>query len=96
MSSRNAYFSYDQREAAAALPRAMRAAIAAMKAGGAIAAALEDLRAALLEAGFDSVDYAEVRSSADLKPSAQAGPADRLFVAARIGGTRLIDNMAIG
>lgn len=96
MSSRNAYLSHDQREAAGALPRAMRAAIAAMKAGGASAPALENLRAALLAAGFDSVDYAEVRSGADLKPSAQAGPADRLFVAARIGGTRLIDNMAIG
>ena len=50
----------------------------------------------LLAGGFDKIDYAEVRDPVSLAPVGDPvnHPA-RLFVAARIGGTRLIDNMAI-
>ena len=56
---------------------------------------LETLRADLLANGFDSVDYAEVRDADTIEPPARPGANARLFVAARIGGTRLIDNMAV-
>ena len=87
MSSRNAYLSPQQRTAAAVLPAAMRDVVAGTL-------PLTELTDRLLAGGFDSVDYAELRDADSLAPlDAQQGNA-RLFVAARIGGTRLIDNMA--
>ena len=97
MSSRNAYLSDEEREQAAALPRAMQAAIAVMKQGGDPPKVLAGLREALLDSGFSEVDYAELRDAETLEPLSRIGtrPA-RLLVAARIGPARLIDNMAIG
>ena len=95
MSSRNAYLSAEQRSQAAAIPQAMREAIAAIGNGQAIESALAALSAKLLEAGFDSIDYAEVRDADSLVPLRTDNGNARLFVAARIGGTRLIDNMAV-
>lgn len=97
MSSRNRYLAPDQRAAAAALPRAMRTAIAAIESGAPVAGTLAALQAEVIAAGFSSVDYAELADSTSLAPLAVLGetPA-RLLVAARIGGTRLIDNMAVG
>lgn len=97
MSSRNRYLSPDQRAVAASLPRAMRAAIAAIEAGGAVGTALDALKAELLAAGFASVDYAVLADAADLTPLNVRGESPaRLLVAARIGTTRLIDNMPVG
>ena len=93
MSSRNAYLSAGQREAAAALPRLMREAIAQLATADNAKPVLAGLERELVEAGFDSVDYAELRSGADLAPLTHAEVGSRLFVAARIGGARLIDNM---
>ncbi|MFN3863211.1 MAG: pantoate--beta-alanine ligase [Erythrobacter sp.] len=97
LSSRNRYLSPAQREQAAALPRAMRAAIAAITGGADVGEALAELQAAIIAAGFASVDYAVLADSASLTPLEALGttPA-RLLVAARIGGTRLIDNMPVG
>lgn len=95
MSSRNAYLSTDQRQSAAALPAAMRDAIAAIHAGAPVSEALGNLHDALLAEGFETVDYAELRDGDTLMPLTSAQGAARLFVAARIGGTRLIDNMAV-
>ena len=95
MSSRNAYLSAEQRAAAAALPREMRQAIARMAAGNAVDAVLSALSDGLAHAGFETVDYAEIRDGDDLSPVSETRPGTRLFVAARIGGTRLIDNMAV-
>jgi pantoate--beta-alanine ligase len=96
MSSRNRYLSADQRRAAAALPRAMQAAVAAIEGGAAVAAALAELEAEIVAAGFGSVDYAALADADSLAPLTAVGehPA-RLLVAARIGGTRLIDNLAV-
>ncbi len=95
-SSRNAYLGPADRANAAALPRLMQAAIAEIRAGSAFSAALTKLQTALLAAGFSSIDYAEVRAAETLTPLSQLGGAPaRLLVAARIGGTRLIDNMAV-
>ena len=95
MSSRNAYLTPEQREQAAALPRAMREAAAAIDSGSAVAETLDRLRGDLVAGGFDSVDYAELRDAATLERVGQREDAARLFVAARIGGTRLIDNIGL-
>lgn len=96
MSSRNRYLSASDRANAASLPRAMRAAIARIEAGEAADAPLSDLQGSLIAAGFASVDYAALVDAASLALLDALGdtPA-RLLVAARIGGTRLIDNMAV-
>ncbi|QQN73363.1 pantoate--beta-alanine ligase [Croceicoccus sp. YJ47] len=95
LSSRNRYLSPTQRSDAAALPAAMRAAIADMAQGTPADAALATLRATLRGAGFDTIDYAEMRDADTLALAHAPGPHIRLFVAARIGGTRLIDNMPV-
>lgn len=95
-SSRNTYLSAADRANAAALPRLMKAAIAEIRAGGAPGTVLAGLEAALITAGFSAVDYAEMRDAESLIPLVALGSAPaRLLVAARIGGTRLIDNMAV-
>jgi pantoate--beta-alanine ligase len=96
MSSRNAYLTPEQRQSAAALPAAMRSAIAEIESGVDLGDALAQLARALLAAGFLSVDYAELRDAADLSllPARSDQPM-RLLVAARIGKARLIDNMAV-
>lgn len=96
MSSRNAYLSEEQRAVAAMLPRAMKQAIARFAKGEAAGPVLSELSAELIDAGFDSIDYADLRRGNDLALASKAAPGNRLFVAARIGGTRLIDNMPLG
>ena len=95
-SSRNAFLSASDRAKAAGLPRAMQVALAAIHSGGEIAAVLSELQRALIEAGFASVDYAELRDADSLAPITLVSERQaRLFVAARIGATRLIDNMPL-
>ena len=97
MSSRNRYLSSSDREAAATLPKAMKAAIAAIEGGAAVPGALDSLKGALIAQGFASVDYAVLADASSLTPMMElSGAPARLLVAARIGGTRLIDNMAVG
>jgi pantoate--beta-alanine ligase len=95
MSSRNAYLTPDERKAAAVLPRAMDFAIKRILAGEPVLDGMDGLEAALLGAGF-SVDYAVVADAETLEPlmELEDRPA-RLLVAARIGKTRLIDNMGV-
>lgn len=96
MSSRNAYLSAENRARAAALPNAMRGAIARIESGADVAQALAMLEADLLASGFASIDYAVLADAASLAPLAASPQAPaRLLVAARIGGTRLIDNMGL-
>lgn len=96
MSSRNAYLTAEQRSQAAALPQGMQTAIARVRGGMAIPAALAELSRDILKAGFSSLDYAEIVDAETLEPLPELGerPA-RLLVAARIGKARLIDNMAV-
>ena len=97
MSSRNRYLSPEQRAAAAALPRAIKAAIARIESGGEVTQALAGLEAEVIAAGFTSVDYAALADARSLAPlDALTERPARILVAARIGGTRLIDNMAVG
>jgi len=96
LSSRNRYLTEGERARATALNRAMRAAIGAILAGDPVGPVLDQLRRTLLAAGFDRIDYADLRAAETLDAVAQwDGGAARLLVAAHIGRTRLIDNMAI-
>jgi pantoate--beta-alanine ligase len=97
LSSRNAYLSASQREIAPALHRALRRAAEDLAGGAAVSDVELEARHSLLEAGFDAVDYFEVRQSRDLErmgPGVIDGEA-RLLAAARLGQTRLIDNLAV-
>ncbi len=96
LSSRNRYLSPQDRASAATLPRAMREAIAQIEGGQDAMTALAALKQQLLSAGFDQVDYADLADAQTLQrlDALGEGPA-RLLVAARIGGTRLIDNMEV-
>ncbi len=95
LSSRNLYLSVEQRQAARALPRALGDAARAIEAGADVGEALASARSKLEAAGFDPIDYVALCDSATLAPvDALAGPA-RLLAAARIGRTRLIDNVAV-
>lgn len=97
LSSRNRYLSPKERAAAAALPKAMKQAMARIESGENVTATLAALEAELIRAGFGSVDYATLADAGSLEPLAILGDAPaRLLVAARIGRTRLIDNMPVG
>lgn len=97
LSSRNAYLSAAEREAAPALASALTTAGERLRGGAPVAEVEAEAVAALAAAGFGKVDYVEVRSAEDLSrlgPGPIAGPA-RLLAAAFLGKTRLIDNMAV-
>lgn len=91
LSSRNAYLSRDDRARAATLNRALVAG-AAVSALGA-QAVLDRAHEVLAGEPALQLDYLELRDP-DLGPTPDHGPA-RLLVAARIGGTRLIDNVPV-
>lgn len=91
MSSRNRYLDEDQRREAVALSLALFAAREAADRGA--GAALDAARAELRKTKLVDLDYLEV-TAPDLGPAPESGPA-RMLVAARLGRTRLIDNIAL-
>jgi pantoate--beta-alanine ligase len=95
LSSRNAYLSEEERAAARALPRALGEAAAAIEAGGDVAEALEKARARLESAGFEAIDYVALHDAGTLAPMAVLDRPARLLAAARMGRTRLIDNLPV-
>jgi pantoate--beta-alanine ligase len=95
LSSRNAYLSKPERERALALSRALFAARDRAAAGERDAAALRAGLERDLAAGVDRVDYAELVHPETLAPVARAEPGTRALVAAFVGRTRLIDNVAL-
>jgi pantoate--beta-alanine ligase len=98
LSSRNAYLTAGQRAVAPRLHQTMEDVAARIRDGGAPGPALQQGLAALHDAGFDPIDYLEVRDRETLAPLGK-GPAavqrGRVFAAAFLGDTRLIDNIAI-
>ena len=97
MSSRNRYLDDAQRAAAGLLNVILRDAARRIAGGTGVKAEMAAARAALLEAGFEKVDYVECRHGDDLTPVAafDASHPARVFAAAHLGRARLIDNIAI-
>ena len=95
LSSRNAYLNLGQRRAAPALYGTMFALAERLHDGVDIAAQCAWGRQALLDAGFDSVDYFEICDANTLVPASANADNLRIFAAARLGATRLIDNMPV-
>jgi pantoate--beta-alanine ligase len=83
------------RIAAAMLPAALKDAVKALQGGVAAAPILEKTRAALRAAGFSPIDYVELCDSETLQPLPAAREGSRLFAAAHLGRTRLIDNWPV-
>ncbi|MFS2112316.1 pantoate--beta-alanine ligase [Sphingomonas sp. Sphisp140] len=95
LSSRNAYLMPEERAKAVALPRALGAAAKAIAEGGDVEAALAQAREALAAAGFE-IDYVALADADTLRPAtAYAAGKLRLLAAAKLGATRLIDNIAV-
>lgn len=95
LSSRNAYLSAAERRVAPTLYRVLSANAKRIKQGEPIEMVLEEARAEIVRAGF-ALDYLEARHALTLAPiaSRKEGPI-RLLVAAKIGKTRLIDNLGV-
>ena len=95
MSSRNVYLSEEERRVAPTLFRAMKETATRIRAGDELSVALSGSAELIRQAGF-ALDYFEVRHAETLAPVASRddGPL-RLLVAAKLGTTRLIDNLAV-
>ncbi len=95
LSSRNAYLSAEERAAAPVLYRVLKASAARIKQGDAVELVLDDGRNEIIRTGF-ALDYLEARHALTLEPIASRDEVPiRLLVAAKIGKTRLIDNVAV-
>jgi pantoate--beta-alanine ligase len=95
MSSRNVYLSAEERGLAPTLFQTMKDAARGLRAGDEVGAAQAGGAAAIAAAGF-ALDYFEIRHAETLAPvaSLKDGPL-RILLAAKIGKTRLIDNIAV-
>ena len=95
LSSRNLYLSAQERIAAPSLHGALTQCACAINQGKAIEAALEAARTSVAAAGF-AIDYVEARHAETLRPvTSRADGPIRLLAAAKLGKTRLIDNIAV-
>ena len=94
LSSRNIYLDEEQRAKAIALPRALGVAARSIARGDDPEGALAEARCALVAAGFE-VDYVALADAETLAESPGADRPRRLLAAARMGTTRLIDNVAV-
>ncbi len=95
MSSRNVRLPSEVRPVAPELHKAMMAAAEAIGAGQAVGDALDAARQALLAAGFDEVEYLELRDAERLTPLDLLDRPARMLAAAWLGGVRLIDNIDV-
>lgn len=95
LSSRNAYLSPEERVGARTLPRALGEAAAAIQQGVDVGEALAAARAKIEQAGFGQVDYVELRDEETLEPVEGLERPARILAAAKIGRTRLIDNLPV-
>jgi pantoate--beta-alanine ligase len=95
LSSRNVYLSPQERSVAPALYRVLKTSAARIKKGEAFASVLDDGREQIEQAGF-ALDYLELRHALTLAPATMRKDDPlRLLIAAKIGKTRLIDNIAV-
>lgn len=98
LSSRNNYLSDAELRIASALYGTLTAVAGRLDAdisAPGLASLCEWGRRALLDSGFVRVDYFEIRDGATLAPAEEYRPGLRIFAAAWIGRTRLIDNLSV-
>ncbi len=97
MSSRNEYLSADQRRRALSLSRGLAEAVRSFRSGERDAAKIRSGVLSTMEAaGGVEIEYVEVISAGELEPLEQVDADTVVVVAARIGTTRLIDNVRLG
>ena len=96
LSSRNLLLSDRARIKAPALNAAMERAATRIGAGEPVAQVLAEASAEVERAGFNAVEYMELRDSETLKPVEGLDRPARLLAAAQLAGVRLIDNIAVG
>lgn len=95
MSSRNLLLSDRARAKAAALPDVMEDMRVALAKGALMSDIVDVAKAKIIAAGFNEVEYLELRDSDQLKPLNKANANSRLFAAAWLAGVRLIDNVGV-
>jgi pantoate--beta-alanine ligase len=95
MSSRNAYLSAEERRIAASFNRVLNDVAGEVVAGTPVAEATARGREALLQAGFEVVQYLEVRDAETLAPLESVDRPARVLGAVKLAATRLIDNVAV-
>lgn len=95
LSSRNAYLTADERRIAPALHRTLRTVAEDLTAGADPIECAVWGEGELLRAGFDAVDYVAVRDAETLSPWPGPSRPGRVLAAARLGRTRLIDNLPV-
>ncbi|WP_343595383.1 pantoate--beta-alanine ligase [Acinetobacter sp.] len=93
LSSRNGYLTEAQRAAAPAIYRSLKQAEQNLHEGQALSDVLQTIKTSLTEAGFEE-DYVEARTP-QLQPVTAFEQDTMLFVAAKLGSTRLIDNLLV-
>ncbi|NNU78862.1 pantoate--beta-alanine ligase [Halovulum dunhuangense] len=96
LSSRNAQLSTSARQMAPALYAALVGAAGRIRAGDAVPGVLDDTARRITAAGYQRVEYLELRSAQGLHPMIRLDQPARLLVAAWLDGVRLIDNIAVG
>ena len=96
LSSRNCYLTPDQRALAPQLYATLCDVAGHILDGNDPLSLIDTATNRLLNAGFDSIDYFELRNGTSLAPVRTYDPENRLLIAATLGKTRLIDNMALG
>lgn len=94
-SSRNAYLSDEERAIAPVLHRALQAVAEGLKQGGGAEELCHRAAADILAAGFASVDYLDLRDPDTMAKMPRLDRPGRILVAARLGATRLIDNVGV-
>ncbi|MEI6730757.1 MAG: pantoate--beta-alanine ligase, partial [Pseudomonadota bacterium] len=95
MSSRNVYLDPEQRTIASNLHKILQATAEGLRAGGEVEELLAKAKEDLLEAGFNRIDYLELRDAATLKKANNLDKPTRLPAAVYLGKTRLIDNIGV-
>ena len=94
LSSRNGYLSESQREQAAVIYRTLAGIAEKINAGTSVEAARQWAVTELETAGF-AIDYVEIRNANDLQPASATSGRLVALIAAKLGSTRLIDNLVI-
>lgn len=95
LSSRNSYLSTKERIRARALYETLEAVAGRLKTNQDLSTQCDWGRNALIKAGFDKVDYFEILDDVTLEPAIRCGFGLRVFAAAWLGNTRLIDNLSL-